>query len=160
MKVWKVTASVVVVAAIAGGAAWYWFDRSVDSTTAVSIDATDAELVALGRRVYAAECAACHGVNLEGEPNWRERKANGRMPAPPHDASGHTWHHADGLLFALTKYGIAKVSGRLVDTDMPAYDTVLADREIAASLAYIKSQWPAEIRKRHDAMNRNQAKTR
>ena len=48
-------------------------------------------LVALGKRIYAEHCASCHGANLEGQPNWRIRKPDGRMPAPPHDSSGHTW---------------------------------------------------------------------
>lgn len=46
--------------------------------------------ITLGKTVYAANCAACHGVNLEGQANWREWLANGRLPAPPHDKTGHT----------------------------------------------------------------------
>lgn len=119
----------------------------------VAIDPNDAALVTLGRQVYVDQCAVCHGANLEGEANWRQRKPSGRMPAPPHDASGHTWHHADNLLFSITKYGIAETVGRPVESDMPAFRDLLSDREIAASLAYIKSTWPLEIRQRHDAMN-------
>jgi hypothetical protein len=48
---------------------------------------------------------ALPGANLEGQPNWKERQANGRLPAPPHDASGHTWHHPDAQLFGITKQG-------------------------------------------------------
>jgi mono/diheme cytochrome c family protein len=121
------------------------------------IDRTDADLVKLGRTIYTDYCASCHGKQLEGEPNWRERKPSGRMPAPPHDASGHTWHHADRLLFAITKFGVARVAGRPIPSDMPIFEGLLTDREIIASLAYIKSTWPDEIQKRHDAMNaRNQ----
>jgi hypothetical protein len=29
-----------------------------------------------------------------------QRKPDGKLPAPPHDASGHTWHHADAQLFS------------------------------------------------------------
>ena len=71
----------------------------------------DAEVVALGETVYAAQCAACHGASLEGQPNWRERGADGRLPAPPHDATGHTWHHPDAVLFELTKHGLPKEIG-------------------------------------------------
>src|SRR5205807_2276140 len=49
----------------------------------------DAALVARGKAIYAEHCAACHGANLEGQANWRSRLPNGRLPAPPHDASGH-----------------------------------------------------------------------
>jgi cytochrome c5 len=51
--------------------------------------ATDPQLVA-GKRLYAANCAGCHGAELEGQPDWMKRLPNGRLPAPPHAASGHT----------------------------------------------------------------------
>jgi len=114
----------------------------------------DAQLVAMGRQVYAAHCAACHGQRLEGQPNWRQRGADGRLPAPPHDASGHTWHHPDDMLFRITKYGVAKAA-KLKDYDsaMPAYEGQLSDEEIAAVLSWIQSQRPPEIRARLDRMN-------
>lgn len=102
--------------------------------------------IALGKSIYNSQCAACHGANLEGQPNWRTRKANGRLPAPPHDETGHTWHHDDATLFNLTKYGLAALVGQPVETDMPAYDGVLTDNEIRAVLAYIRSRWPEHIR--------------
>lgn len=114
----------------------------------------DARLTAQGRQVYQAQCAACHGARLEGQPNWRERGADGRLPAPPHDASGHTWHHPDEMLFRLTKQGVVKVAN-LKDyvTSMPIFEGVLSDEEIVAVLSWIKSQWPAEVRARHDQIN-------
>ena len=51
--------------------------------------------ILLGQKVYGEYCASCHGANLEGQPDWKRRLENGRMPAPPHDESGHTWHHSD-----------------------------------------------------------------
>jgi mono/diheme cytochrome c family protein len=114
----------------------------------------DAQLVAQGRQVYAAQCAACHGQRLEGQPNWRSSGPDGRFPAPPHDASGHTWHHTDDLLFRITKYGVAKAAN-LKDhkSAMPAFERQLSDQEIVAALSWIKSQWPPEIRDKHDRMN-------
>ena len=136
------------------GAAWTLLAPAPEAgRPAIVIDATDPDHVAFGREVYAQHCAACHGENLEGEPNWRMRKADGRLPAPPHDASGHTWHHTDDVLFALTKQGPAALVGGDYETDMPAYEGVLSDDEILAVLAYIKSTWPDDIRARHDAMN-------
>lgn len=91
---------------------------------------------------------------MQGQPNWRERGPDGLLPAPPHDASGHTWHHRDELLFRITKYGVAKAAN-LKDyaTAMPPFEGVLSDEEIVAVLSWIKSQWPAEIRARHDKFN-------
>jgi mono/diheme cytochrome c family protein len=104
--------------------------------------------VALGQTVYATHCARCHGANLEGEPNWQTRKPSGRLPAPPHDASGHTWHHPDAQLLGMVKNGILPYAPSGYESDMPAFGTTLSDEEISAVLAYIKSTWPAEIRER------------
>lgn len=38
---------------------------------------------------------------------------------------------------------------------MPAYEGVLSDAEIVAALSWIKAQWPADIRSRHDELNRS-----
>ena len=101
--------------------------------------------VDIGRLVYLEHCASCHGENLEGQPNWRVRNAYGRLPAPPHDESGHTWHHPDQVLFELTKYGPAAVVGGDYVSDMPGYEGILTDREIIAVLDYIKSTWSEKI---------------
>lgn len=111
------------------------------------IDPSDDMLVATGQPLYATYCASCHGESLQGQPNWRQRMPNGRLPAPPHDESGHTWHHPDALLFDMVKNGL--VAGKTAppgyESDMPAYAGVLTDDEIVAVLAYIKSRWPADV---------------
>lgn len=118
-----------------------------------SADPTNSQLTQLGDKVYTQHCAVCHGVNLEGQPNWRVMKPDGKLPAPPHDASGHTWHHSDEVLFILTKYGVSKLIGREYPTDMPVYENLLTDHEIVAVIAYIKSTWPKEIAEAQDRMN-------
>ena len=67
------------------------------------------------------------------------------MPAPPHDASGHTWHHADRPLFTITKLGVGAVVPDY-ESDMPAFEGILSDDEIVAVLAWIKSTWPERER--------------
>ena len=114
----------------------------------------DAQMLVVGKRIYMAQCAACHGAKLEGQPDWRTRDADGMLPAPPHDASGHTWHHPDELLFNITKFGVASVIGDPnYKTAMPAYGATLNDQDIVAVLSWIKSQWPEEMRKQHGQMN-------
>lgn len=114
----------------------------------------DAQVVAMGARIYTQHCAACHGAHGEGQPDWRERDPDGLMRAPPHDESGHTWHHPDAQLIAITKYGLAKLIKQPdYQTHMPVYDGVLSDSEIIAVLSWIKTQWPQEIRARHDQVN-------
>jgi mono/diheme cytochrome c family protein len=106
-------------------------------------DPRNANLVTTGSKVYAAHCAACHGAKLEGHPDWRERLPNGRLPAPPHDESGHTWHHPDDILFGITKHGLVPGKYAPLDyqSDMPAFAGKLSDDEIWAVLAYIKTHW-------------------
>lgn len=120
------------------------------------IDSANALLVTHGRALYLSHCASCHGSKLEGQPNWRERREDGRLPAPPHDASGHTWHHPDDILFDITRNGM--VPGRTAPkgyvSDMPAYAGILSDDEIMAILAYIKSHWPADVLALQHEVNR------
>jgi mono/diheme cytochrome c family protein len=123
----------------------------------------DASVVTRGAELYAVHCASCHGASLEGQAkDWQRRDAEGFALAPPHDASGHTWHHPDRVLFAITKLGIS-VAANLPDykTRMPAYEGVMDDDEIVAVLSFIKAQWPDDIRAGHDALNeRDAAKSR
>ncbi len=112
----------------------------------------DAEQLALGREVYTDACASCHGANLEGQPNWKVRQANGRLPAPPHDDTGHTWHHPDQVLFEMTKLGVETFGPEGYESDMLGFADILSDDRIWAVLAYIKSTWPANIRARQDSL--------
>ena len=118
-----------------------------EGETATFIDPSDAALVMRGKTIYASHCAACHGAKLEGQPDWRMRLSNGRLPAPPHDASGHTWHHPDKVLIDIIKNGLVpgKTAPDGYQSDMPAYAGLLSDEEVAAVLAYIKSHWPPEL---------------
>lgn len=106
-----------------------------------AVDPRNAEQVALGAKVYAQHCASCHGAKLEGQPNWQRRLPNGRMPAPPHDETGHTWHHPDEMLFDITKHGIGRYAPPGYQSDMPAFGGALSDDEIRAVLAFIESHW-------------------
>ena len=102
--------------------------------------------VRMGERLYQENCASCHGANLEGQLDWRSRLPNGRLPAPPHDASGHTWHHPDRVLFDIVKRGPAAIVGAGYESDMPGYEGVLTDDEITSIVDYIKSTWPDKER--------------
>ncbi len=97
----------------------------------------------------AQQCASCHGANLEGQPNWRTPDENGVLPAPPHDETGHTWHHDNQLLFDYTKLGGAQalvargITG--FNSGMPGFAGVISDQEIWDILAYIQSTWPERV---------------
>ena len=106
----------------------------------------DSGQISEGRALYAETCAACHGADLEGQPDWRRPGPDGRLPAPPHDASGHTWHHPDDVLLRITRLGTAAVVGNGYESNMPGFADRLGDAQIEAVLAYIKSTWPEELR--------------
>ena len=119
----------------------------------ISLNPTDNSVIKKGNQIYANNCASCHGVNLEGQKNWMSRLPDGFMPAPPHDETGHTWHHPDRYLFMVTKYGIEEFIRENYPNNMPAYKDILSDEEIIAVLSYIKSTWPSKIKKIHNNIN-------
>ena len=103
------------------------------------------ETIALGQQVYAARCASCHGANGEGQKPEAplEPDETGRFPAPPHDETGHTWHHDDDLLVRIVKDG---GMGGDMFYEMPAFGDILTNDEIEAVLAFIKTMWTDEQR--------------
>ena len=141
-------AIVVATAAIAG-----WL--SVGQVAGASDD------LAQGAALYAEHCASCHGAELEGAPDWRRRGADGLYPAPPHDETGHTWHHGDRLLFDYTKLGgKATLAMRGVsdfESGMPGFGHLLTDDQIRDVLAFIKSTWPELMRSHQEDMTRQEA---
>lgn len=102
--------------------------------------------LARGGAVYAQACASCHGVKLKGQPDWRTPGPNGRLPAPPHDESGHTWHHPDRVLLDITMRGTAAVVGGGYESDMPGFSDMYSEEELRDVLAWIKAQWPERER--------------
>jgi mono/diheme cytochrome c family protein len=114
-----------------------------------------------GEPLYAENCASCHGDKLQGEANWRSPKSDGTMPAPPHDESGHTWHHTDALLFEYTKLGgqllLEKRGVAGFKSGMTGFADTMSDDEIWNVIAYLKSTWSDQARRvqkeRTDAEN-------
>ncbi|ABG31882.1 cytochrome c [Roseobacter denitrificans] len=102
--------------------------------------------LARGEAIYAEACAACHGANLQGEPDWRTPGPDGRLPAPPHDATGHTWHHPDRLLLDITLHCTAAVVGGGYESNMPGFAGDYSEDALKDVLAWIKTQWPEEQR--------------
>lgn len=143
---------VLLLAAGAGYFSWRAWDRQEAPPHSLRPD--DPQVLRVGERIYAQQRAACHGAKGEGPPGWRDRGPDGLLPAPPHDASGHTWHHPDEQLFAITQQGLAELINQPdYRTAMPIYGSVLSDDEIVAVLSWIKAQWPPEIRRHHDEIN-------
>lgn len=110
-----------------------------------------------GAALYRDHCAACHGTALEGAPDWQTPGPDGLLPAPPHDASGHTWHHDNALLFDYTFHGgAAALSARGVTgfvSGMPGFGEALGETGVWDVLAYIRSTWPAQVQEMQAARN-------
>lgn len=117
----------------------------------------DGRDIGSGEELYQEHCASCHGVELEGQPNWTQPGPDGIRPAPPHDASGHTWHHDNDLLFNYTRLGGTELlRQRGIEnfaSGMPGFRESLTDAEIWDILAFIRSTWPAEIQGQHKRVN-------
>ena len=110
-----------------------------------------------GEALYDEHCASCHGADLEGQPDWKRAGPDGVLPAPPHDETGHTWHHDNRLLFDYTRLGgqraleLRGVTG--FRSGMPAYEESLTEAEIWDILAFIRSTWSARVQEIQAARN-------
>lgn len=134
----------------AGAALWA-------SQTASARPAETPELIAREAAVCAEACAARHGAELEGAPDWRSTGRDGLLPAPPHDASGHTWRHGDAVLFRIIKEGPAAMVGGGYCSAMPGFGDLLSDDDIWAKLGFIRSTWPQRERAYQAEMSAREA---
>jgi len=130
----------------------FWADGTT-STPPDRLPYLDAAAVAAGKVIYSENCAACHGAELQGDPDWQSLDEDGLMRPPPHNGDGHTWHHDDKTLFTLTKFGTAAYVGDGYKSNMIGYSEILSDSEIRQVLAYIKSTWPQETIDIHNEIN-------
>lgn len=115
--------------------------------------------IEMGKQIYRTRCAACHGANLEGQPDWQSARPDGTYLAPPHDETGHTWHHGDAMLTDYIRRGGQAVldgMGVAFTSRMPAFEDQLTDAEIAAVLAYVKSTWPERVRAAQEERSRTE----
>lgn len=119
------------------------------ATSAIAGHELDDRDLTNGQSLYVEHCASCHGANLEGQPDWRTPDEDGVLPTPPHDETGHTWHHDNQLLFEYTRLGGEEaLSARGVPgfaSGMPGFGDLLTDDKIWDILAYIRSTWPERV---------------
>ena len=114
----------------------------INQTAVPPLPTLNPENVVQGEILYGQYCARCHGANLEGAPNWKQRLPDGSLPPPPHDSSGHTWHHSDEVLIRITENGGDPAD----DSKMTAFKDQLSRTEVVAILEFIKSEWGREER--------------
>ena len=115
--------------------------------TAASPASKEIAQVAAGRRAYAEHCAVCHGARGEGAPDWARPNAYGEVPAPPHNARGHTWKHSDAMLYRIVQDGWRDPFNKTDTLTMPAFKGRLSHADTIAILAYLKTLWTSEQRR-------------
>jgi len=96
--------------------------------------------VVRGGNLYQQNCAACHGVQAEGAPNWKQQGADGKWPAPPLNGTGHAWHHPMAILKRIMRDGTEKLGG-----NMPPWGDKLSGQDIDDVIAWFQSKWPDEL---------------
>ena len=75
-----------------------------------------------GGELYQQHCASCHLADLSGDPDGKLPNDDGSYPPPPHDSSGHTWHHSDRVLHEIIRDGSDFPHSR-----MPSLGEILSD---------------------------------
>lgn len=99
----------------------------------------DFAAIARGAELYAQYCAACHGAQAEGAPNWQELGPDGKVRPPPLNGTGHTWHHPLAGLRHVIK------NGGPPGSNMPAFKDQLTDRQINDIIIWFQFLWPDEV---------------
>lgn len=113
-----------------------------------SVPALDEGQVTRGGELYQENCASCHRSDLSGDPDWKTRNDDGSYRPPPHDSSGHTWHHPDRVLIEIIRDGSDFPQSR-----MPSFGDKLSDEDIAAILEFFKANWGDQERAYQQQVN-------
>lgn len=98
-----------------------------------SIEAADPQQMARGEKLYARQCAQCHGDNGEGAAGVYPRLAGNR--AVTLDAPHNVVQAILGGGFAPATAGHPRPYG------MPPYRTLLTDDEVAAVATFVRQSW-------------------
>ncbi|MBI4336968.1 MAG: cytochrome c [Chloroflexi bacterium] len=134
---WLLLVLAIALAAVAGAGLWWGL--------AVRLPA--ARVNAQGRDAYATYCASCHGARGEGASNWKQQNEDKTYPAPPHDSTGHTWHHGDGTLYSMVRDGGRSFEGLGFKSGMPAFGDQLGPEGVRAVITYLRTFWGPEERR-------------
>ncbi len=102
--------------------------------------APDPDAVVRGKQLYQNYCQACHKKDGVGEPPipWSIRKP-GFLTAMPLNETSHAWHHTDEQLAEMILQGLQRTKR------MPAWKTVLSEKQAYDIVAYLKSLWSPRI---------------
>jgi len=114
----------------------------INNTAVPPIPTLRAESMSEGEALYMQYCAECHGLDLKGSLTWKEPLADGSLPPPPQDDTGHTWHHPDRQLIEIIQNG----GDPNFYSKMPAFGNRLTAEQIVSILEFFKSKWGMDAR--------------
>jgi mono/diheme cytochrome c family protein len=111
------------------------------------VSLTEADLIQ-GHILYTAYCAGCHGDHGQGQfpgaAALQPSPITNRIGAPPHDDTGHSWHHSDDLLVRYV------LEGGFTDPaafyPMPGFGGLLTVDDARQIVGYIMTLWTDEQR--------------
>lgn len=93
-----------------------------------------------GEKLFAENCASCHGKKAEGTREWKKKDANGKLPPPPLDGTAHAWHHPINILRRTVREGSIKIGG-----SMPAFKDRLSEQQTDSVIAWVQSRWSDKV---------------
>ncbi len=111
----------------------------------------DADDIAKGGKLFAKNCAVCHGPGGIGpqSPALQGKRKDGKYQPPALNGTAHTWHHSPDLLRKIIAKG-GNSYGKGYAGWMPEFEKELTQEERDDILKYVRSLWPEKIRKRYD----------
>jgi len=110
---------------------------SASSTGLMPARQYDEKVLQAGKKIFAENCAQCHGQNAEGAPRWQKRNDDGTFPPPPLNGTGHAWHHSTQVLTDMILNGSKPGEG-----NMPAWKDKLSKEDVTAVIQWFQSLWP------------------
>ena len=125
-------------------ALYFLITYSNKSNATINLNTTDNSVILNGIKIYANNCASCHGKNLQGQVGWQNQlDDDGHRLAPPLNGTAHTWHHSPEYLYRVIKYGFTSFDpnyeGKMLG------NSGLSDEEVWELVSYMKEVWPNEI---------------
>lgn len=100
----------------------------------------NADQIERGHQLFRQNCAACHGANAQGAPNWSRPGPDDQYPPPPLNGTGHAWHHPKRALLSTIQNGTIRLGG-----NMPAWKEKLSIQDSEDIIAWLQSLWPDEL---------------
>ncbi len=94
-----------------------------------------------GEAIYKAECAGCHGKDMEGQPGWPAAGQDGHLPAPPLAGKTPASRRTFPELVSITRLGVVPPQTGQGGSH-PAFAGKLTERQVENVVHFIQSRWP------------------